>query len=374
MHAGTRCKGSQVSMEAHNLNKQKLSPQHELELVDYIKGLSKRGLPPTREMTRRFASEIGNYHIGNGWVGRFLGRNKHHLTLRWTKGMDAVRHKADSEANYKLYFDLLHQKMKEYNIEPRHTYNMDEKGFVIGVIGKSKGTFSKMSWESKDARAPIQDGHGSHVTMDFIEYCDKNRILLAVFPPHSTHSLQPLDVVCFAPLAGSYTNKLITNTQHNQGLLPLEKGDFFLLFWHAWTSTFTEKLILKSFESTGIWPMEKDVILKRFCSRRPDEADQPKSSPVLADKDWRRMRTLVEHIVRKGEEESAKKITLSLYHLQVQNDFLLHENKDLHTALTTKRSARRRARPLTFNSVKSFMVGLFSGVLGRSMRLVSMRG
>jgi hypothetical protein len=102
-----RCKGSQVSMGVHNLNKQKLSPQQELELVDYIKGLSKRGLPPTREMTRRFASEIGNCHIGNGWVGRFL-RNKHHLTSRWTKGMDAVRHKADSEANYKLYFDLLH--------------------------------------------------------------------------------------------------------------------------------------------------------------------------------------------------------------------------------------------------------------------------
>jgi hypothetical protein len=339
---------------------------------------------------------------------------------------------------------------------------MDEKDFMIEVIGKSKRIFSKMSWESKEAWAPIQDGswkwitvlatvcadgealppgliyqakrgnvqstwvdsikagkynvfvtsspsgwtnnniglawleqvfdrhtkkkarssyrllildgHGSHVTMDFIKYCNKNRILLAAFSPHSIHSLQPLDVVCFVPLAGSYTKKLITNTQYSQGLLPLEKGDFFLLFWHAWTSTFTEKLILKSVESTGIWPMEKDVILKRFCSRTPDEADQPKSSPVLADKDWRRMRTLVEHIVRKGEEESAKKITLSLYHLQVQNDFLLHENKDLHTALTTKRSTRRRARPLTFNSVKSFMVGLFSGVLGRSMRLVSMRG
>jgi hypothetical protein len=77
-----RCKGSQVSIEAHNLNKQKLSPQQELELVDYIKGLLKRGLLPTREMTRRFASEIGNCHIRNGWVGRFLRRNKHYLTLR----------------------------------------------------------------------------------------------------------------------------------------------------------------------------------------------------------------------------------------------------------------------------------------------------
>jgi hypothetical protein len=58
----------------------------------------------------------------------------------------------------------------------------------------------------------ILNGHGSHVTMDFIEHCDKNRILLDIFPPHSTHSLQPLNVVCFAPLARSYTDELTTHT------------------------------------------------------------------------------------------------------------------------------------------------------------------
>jgi hypothetical protein len=43
----------------------------------------------------------------------------------------------------------------------------------------------------------ILDGHGSHLTTEFIYFCDSNRILLAIFPPHSTHSLQPLDVVLF---------------------------------------------------------------------------------------------------------------------------------------------------------------------------------
>jgi hypothetical protein len=38
-------------------------------------------------------------------------------------------------------------------------------------------------------RLLILDGHGSHLTMDFIEYCNQNRILLAVYPPHSTHTL-----------------------------------------------------------------------------------------------------------------------------------------------------------------------------------------
>jgi hypothetical protein len=48
--------------------------------------------------------------------------------------------------------------MEEYGIEPRHTYNMDEKGSMIGVIGKSNRIFRKVSWESKEARAPIQHG------------------------------------------------------------------------------------------------------------------------------------------------------------------------------------------------------------------------
>jgi hypothetical protein len=53
----------------------------------------------------------------------------------------------------------------------------------------------------------ILDGHGSHLTMDFIEYCDQNKILLAIYPPHSTHMLQPLDIVMFKPLATAYSTR-----------------------------------------------------------------------------------------------------------------------------------------------------------------------
>jgi hypothetical protein len=38
-------------------------------------------------------------------------------------------------------------------------------------------------------RLLILGGHGSHVTMDFIEYYDRRRVILIVFPPHSTLTL-----------------------------------------------------------------------------------------------------------------------------------------------------------------------------------------
>jgi hypothetical protein len=38
-------------------------------------------------------------------------------------------------------------------------------------------------------RLLIVNSHNSHVNMRFINYCDQNRILLAIFPPHSTYRL-----------------------------------------------------------------------------------------------------------------------------------------------------------------------------------------
>jgi hypothetical protein len=38
-------------------------------------------------------------------------------------------------------------------------------------------------------RLLIVNSHNSHVNMRFINYCDQNRILLAILPSHSTHRL-----------------------------------------------------------------------------------------------------------------------------------------------------------------------------------------
>jgi hypothetical protein len=72
--------------------------------------------------------------------------------------MDSNRHNAESGYKYKLYFDLLQQKITKYNVEPENTYNMDEKGFAIGVLGRSKRIFSRRQYEKKEVRQARQDG------------------------------------------------------------------------------------------------------------------------------------------------------------------------------------------------------------------------
>jgi hypothetical protein len=48
------------------------------------------------------------------------------------------------------------------------------------------------------------DGHESHNSLAFQQYCKENKIITICMPPHSSHLLQPLDVGCFAPLKKAY--------------------------------------------------------------------------------------------------------------------------------------------------------------------------
>jgi hypothetical protein len=353
--------------EDYAAGQQALTPTQELELVQYIKRLTEQGLPPTREMIQNFSSSLSPRRLSEAWVTRFLHRHQLDLTTRWQTGLDRQRHQADSIPKYTSYFDLLHGKIVEHRVQRRFTYNMDEKGFMLGVEGRSKRIFSKSVWEKGGGRAAIQDGnrewitilpticadgtslptgvifqakdsnirdtwvndlranedtlfvtsspsgwtneelglawlrdvfdrytkkkcrrsyrllitdgHSSHVSRPFIDYCHQNKILLAIYPPHSTHTLQPLDVVLFAPLARAYSAELSQLTFRAQGLLTVKKSDFIPLFRSAYASSFTEKNILKGFEATGIWLMDRSVVIKRFNYSTTTPNREPSTKP-----------------------------------------------------------------------------------------------
>jgi hypothetical protein len=89
---------------------------------------------------------------------QFLEQNKAHLTSKWIVGMDRNRVKADNKDSYHHYFKLFHAKIRQYNVELRHIYNMDEKGFLIGITPRQKRVFSRQLWEQKRVIAGLQDG------------------------------------------------------------------------------------------------------------------------------------------------------------------------------------------------------------------------
>jgi hypothetical protein len=108
------------------------------------------------------------------------------------------------------------------------------------------------------------DGHGSHVNMKFLHWCEQHKVLLAIYPPHSTHRLQPLDVGIFAPLASHYSQALDDLVRKSEGHTSISKRDFFSIFWPAFREAFTKENIVSAWSNTGIWPFDPQKVLDPF--------------------------------------------------------------------------------------------------------------
>jgi hypothetical protein len=203
-------------------------------------------------------------------------------------------------------------------------------------------------------RLLILDGHGSNITNDFIDFCDDNKILLCIFPPHSAHTLQALDVVMFSPMASSYSQELSWFLHRSQGLIGVKKGDFFPIFWVVWMRTFKRETTLKSFEATGIFPMDAQVILKRFRTPTSEQATTPEFSEVGNGNSWRQLRKLFDAAVRDGGKVLQSRLGKAIHSIQVNNELLHYQNDQLRSALTTKKNLQTKSHTLDLQQHKEF--------------------
>jgi hypothetical protein len=87
-------------------------------------------------------------------------------------------------------------------------------------------------------RLLVLDGHESHHSDEFEEYCKEHNIITLCMPPHSSHILQPLDVGCFGPLKKSYRRQI----EHlmRQQCTHITKEDFIPAFRAAFQDSLTE--------------------------------------------------------------------------------------------------------------------------------------
>ncbi len=193
---------------------------------------------------------------------------------------------------------------------------------------------------------------------EFIDYCDENKILLCVLPPHSTQTLQPLDVVMFKPLSSAYSKELAEHLQRAQGLLLVKKGDFFDLFWRAWCSSFVEKNVLSLFEHTGIAPLDRNVIMKRFVDYTPEPFSSRESSiSALSGEDWRKLDRLVRTAVSEQGVLKTRKLRSSLYYIAVQNELLRAKIEGLRSALTVKKRHKKKSKVLDLQQRQEYYGG-----------------
>ena len=130
-----------------------------------------------------------------------------------------------------------------------------EKLFIPSTSSRTKGKY----------RLLILDGHGSHLTAEFDQICEKNNIIAICMPPHSSHLLQPLDIGCFAVLKRSYgrliESKIRININH------IDKLDFLEAYPSARIEAFKSETIKNSFAAAGLVPYDPDRVISKLDIR-----------------------------------------------------------------------------------------------------------
>lgn len=125
-------------------------------------------------------------------------------------------------------------------------------------------------------RLLILDGHGSHHTRQFIQYCDNHNIIPFGMPPNLTHVLQPLDVVVFQPLKHYHAKAL--DVMVRDGLVNITKLEFLSCIQQVRLQAFKKSTIRSAFRKTGIWPFNPQVVLQSLEARQAKRTPTPPNS------------------------------------------------------------------------------------------------
>ncbi|KAG7006901.1 hypothetical protein G7Y79_00012g032370 [Physcia stellaris] len=197
---------------------QRIWPEEEAVMVKTIERLQSWGWPARVQHVRFMAEQLliarGDKNpLGLNWVHKFMARHKH-LVSKFVPPLDKDRAMAQSPAILKEWFDLFQRYRTLYKVKNDNIYNMDEKGFLQGVIAK----------------------------------------------------LRPLDVGVFAPLSTAYKNSLHESTRYGAGYA-IDKVDFLELLKPAREKGMTMSNIQGAYTKAGLEPFNPGPILYEYRDR-----------------------------------------------------------------------------------------------------------
>ena len=135
-------------------------------------------------------------------------------------------------------------------------------------------------------RLLLLNGHDSHVTYEFAQYCYAKRIKLLRLPPHSTHFTQPLDIGIFQVWKHYHSEQVDELVRQRIG--EFTRQDFLAGVESIRQRNFTKNVIRSAFRKTGYLPYNPALVLAQLppeISQNPQALvvtthnNEPPSSP-----------------------------------------------------------------------------------------------
>ncbi|KAJ3659805.1 hypothetical protein Zmor_011473 [Zophobas morio] len=147
------------------------------------------------------------------------------------------------------------------NSPPGSVAFAQEKGWMTGpVFLQWLDHFVKYVKPSpEDKILLILDGHGSHKSLEVLEFTKKHGIILFCLPPHTTHRLQPLDVTFYSSLTNYYNIELEKWLKNHPGRV-VTHFQVASILKKAYAQAATISTAENGFYQTGIIPLNPDII------------------------------------------------------------------------------------------------------------------
>jgi hypothetical protein len=111
-------------------------------------------------------------------------------------------------------------------------------------------------------RMLVLDGHESHESAEFQEYCKTHNIITLCLPSHSSHLTQPLDVGCFSVLKKAYGRQIETFIKAH--INHITKVEFFLAFRAAYMESMTAQNAQAGFRGAGLVPFNPQAVISKL--------------------------------------------------------------------------------------------------------------
>ncbi|KAF7578752.1 hypothetical protein PtrM4_029920 [Pyrenophora tritici-repentis] len=114
-------------------------------------------------------------------------------------------------------------------------------------------------------RLLIIDGHESHDSLDFQQYCKDHNIITLCMPPHSSHLLQPLNIGYFSPLKTAYSRQA-KDLMRNK-ITHITKLEFLPCFKGAFDAAIIKANIQGSFRGASLVPFNLEAVISTLNVR-----------------------------------------------------------------------------------------------------------
>jgi hypothetical protein len=123
----------------------------------------------------------------------------------------------------------------------------------------------------------ICNGFRTHKTLEILEFCFKNNIILCRLPSHTSHKLQPCNIGVFALLKEAYRDQV--KRLYQGGANTVGKQHFTSPYSPAREKAFTKRNITAAWATTGLFPFNPDRVL-RATPKPPPESTVPRADEI----------------------------------------------------------------------------------------------